>query len=54
MLELGGIKTLISRNHYDRDTFWSIYSQPRWQAVKQRTDPRNLFGDLYSRTHPEK
>lgn len=54
VLELGGIKTLISRNHYDRETFWSIYSQPRWTAIKQRTDPANVFGDLYERNHPER
>ena len=51
--ELDGIKTLISRNHYDRDTFWSIYSQPRWRGIKERTDPGNLFGELYQRMHPE-
>jgi len=50
--ELGGIKTLISRNHYDRETFWSIYDKPGWTAVKERTDPRNLFGDLYEKMHP--
>ncbi len=53
VLELGGIKTLISRNHYDRDTFWSICSQPRWQAIKERTGPSSLFGDFYARMHPQ-
>jgi FAD/FMN-containing dehydrogenase len=50
---LGGIKTLISRNHYDRKTFWQIYNRPLWQRVKQRTDPHNLFGELYAKMHPE-
>lgn len=50
--ELGGIKTLISHNHYDPETFWSIYSRPRYEAAKQRLDPANLFGDLYEMTHP--
>ncbi|MBN1944479.1 MAG: FAD-binding oxidoreductase [Bradymonadales bacterium] len=50
--ELEGMKTLISRNHHDLQTFWSVYSQPRWEAIKARTDPNNLFGDLYQRMHP--
>jgi hypothetical protein len=45
---------LISRNHYDRETFWSVYNEPAWRRVKQRTDPRNLFGDLYEKMHPER
>ena len=51
--ELGGVKTLISRNHYDEDTFWSIYSKPRISALKQRLDPDNLFGDLYTKFKPD-
>jgi FAD/FMN-containing dehydrogenase len=47
--ELGGIKTLISRNHYDEETFWSIYSRPRYEAAKARLDPRGAFGDVYSK-----
>ena len=50
--ELGGIKTLISRNHYDEATFWSIYDRPGYQAVKQRTDPDNLLRDLYQKFAP--
>lgn len=52
--ELDGIKTLISRNHYDRTTFWSIYSKPRYEAVKALTDPRNLFQNTYEMLHPER
>jgi hypothetical protein len=52
VFELGGVKTLISRNHYDRETFWSIYSQPRISQAKQRLDPLNRFGDLYERFAP--
>jgi hypothetical protein len=53
-IELGGIKTLISRNHFDKETFWSVYSKPRWEAAKTKLDPGNLFGDLYARFAPEK
>lgn len=49
---LGGVKTLISRNHYDEETFWSIYSRPRHEAAKGRLDPHNVFGGLYERFAP--
>jgi FAD/FMN-containing dehydrogenase len=48
--ELGGMKTLISHNYYSRDEFWSIWNKPNYDRVKQQTDPRNLFRDLYSKT----
>ncbi len=51
--ELGGVKTLISRNHYDEQTFWDIYSKPRIQAAKKRMDPNNLFGNLYEKFAPK-
>jgi FAD/FMN-containing dehydrogenase len=49
--ELGGIKTLISENYYDEARFWEIYDREAWQSVKQRTDPANLFRDLYKKFH---
>jgi len=49
--ELGGVKTLISQNHYTRERFWSIYNRSNWSAVKERTDPKNLFRDLYDKFH---
>jgi FAD/FMN-containing dehydrogenase len=56
--ELQGIKTLISENHYDAATFWRIYDRPRYQRVKQRVDPGNLFRDVFEKmclrgTEPE-
>lgn len=47
---VNGIKTLISYNYYDQETFWSIWDKPRYLAVKNRTDPKNVFRDLYSKT----
>ena len=38
----GGIKTLISENHYDERTFWKVYDRERYERVKRRTDPANL------------
>jgi FAD/FMN-containing dehydrogenase len=47
--ELGGIKTLISHNYYDKDEFWSIFNKPNYDAVKAITDPNNIFRDLYTK-----
>lgn len=47
---INGTKTLISYNYYDEQTFWSIWNQETYQAVKRRTDPDNLFRDLYTKT----
>jgi FAD/FMN-containing dehydrogenase len=47
--ELGGIKTLISHNYYPEAEFWQIFNRKNYDAVKQRTDPRNLFRDLYAK-----
>ena len=51
--ELGGIKTLISHNYYPEDEFWQIFNRPNYDAVKQRTDPKNVFRDLYAKTCQE-
>jgi FAD/FMN-containing dehydrogenase len=47
---VNGTKTLISYNYYDEATFWSIWNPETYRAVKQRTDPDNLFRDLYVKT----
>ncbi len=51
--ELGGIKTLISRNHHTRERFWQIYDRERWEAAKRELDPHGLFSDLYEKFHRE-
>ncbi len=50
LLELNGMKTLISHNFYAPDEFWSTWSRPNYEAVKRITDPRNLFRDVYTKT----
>jgi len=50
--ELDGLKTLISRNHYDEATFWRIYNRPLYERIKAETDPQGIFDHLYSKTHP--
>lgn len=47
--ELGGIKTLISRNHYSKETFWSIYNEPNYREAKRRLDPSGVFPDLFEK-----
>jgi FAD/FMN-containing dehydrogenase len=49
--ELGGIKTLISRNHHTRERFWQIYDRERWLTAKRELDPGGLFKDLYDKFH---
>jgi FAD/FMN-containing dehydrogenase len=47
--ELGGIKTLISHNYYPEDEFWQIFNKRNYDAVKRKTDPNNVFRDLYAK-----
>jgi FAD/FMN-containing dehydrogenase len=49
--ELGGIKTLISRNHYTAERFWQVYHQPNYRTAKERLDPHGVFRDLYEKLH---
>ncbi len=51
-IELNGIKTLISRNHFDEETFWRVYDKGRYDAAKAVTDPHNLFMNLYEKFRP--
>jgi FAD/FMN-containing dehydrogenase len=48
--EIGGIKTLISHNYYAEADFWRTWNRPNYEAAKARTDPRNVFRDLYAKT----
>lgn len=49
--ELGGIKTLISRNHHTPEKFWQIYDKNAYDAAKSRLDPNALFPSLYEKFH---
>jgi FAD/FMN-containing dehydrogenase len=50
LLRIGAVKTLISYNYYDEDTFWRVFDKANYDAVKRITDPDNVFRDLYSKT----
>jgi len=50
LMEIGGIKTLISNNYYTEEDFWRVWNKKNYNIVKKRTDPDNLFRDLYTKT----
>jgi FAD/FMN-containing dehydrogenase len=49
LLAIHGIKTLISHNYYDEEVFWTIFNKPNYERVRQRTDPDNVFRDIYTK-----
>lgn len=51
LLVLPGFKTLISHNSFSEQEFWKIWNYKKWEAAKSKTDSKNLFGDLYKKTH---
>ncbi len=52
-IELNGLKTLISRNHFDEKTFWKVYDKPRYDKIKSQTDPAGVFMNLYDKFSPK-
>ncbi len=50
LMRIGGIKTLISHNYYSEQDFWQTWNKETYDAVKSRTDPDNIFRDLYTKT----
>jgi hypothetical protein len=46
---IGGLKTLISTNYYTEEDFWKTWNKKNYFAVKKRTDPKNIFRDLYTK-----
>jgi hypothetical protein len=52
--ELRGMKTLITHNFYEEDLFWKVYNKNLYDKVKERTDPKNLFRNLYEKTNYKK
>lgn len=50
LIEIGGIKTLISTNLYSEKEFWSIWNKKNYDLVKHKTDPDNIFRSFYEKT----
>ena len=49
-MAVGGLKTLISTNYYSEDDFWKVWNKENYSLVKKRTDPDNIFRDIYTKT----
>lgn len=49
LMKINGIKTLIADNYYSENEFWEIWNKENFDAVKQQTDPDNLFRNLYTK-----
>ncbi|MDP3699169.1 MAG: FAD-binding oxidoreductase [Nanoarchaeota archaeon] len=50
LLEIRALKTLISTNYYTEPDFWKIWNKKNYDLVKRKTDPQNIFRDLYTKT----
>lgn len=50
LMRIGGLKTLISNNYYSESDFWKTWDRKNYEKVKRRTDPGNIFRDLYAKT----
>lgn len=50
LMEIGGLKTLISTNYFTKDEFWQIWNKGNYYTIKKQIDPHNIFRDLYTKT----
>ncbi len=48
-MALGGLKSLYSESFYDKETFWRIYNEPAYTALKKAYDPANRLINLYDK-----
>lgn len=48
--DIKAVKTLISLNYYCESDFWKIWHKRNYFEVKEKTDPNNIFRDLYNKT----
>ncbi|MCL2468091.1 MAG: FAD-binding oxidoreductase [Micrococcales bacterium] len=51
LMKLRGIKTLISVNNYDTETFWQIFDKDTYDRAKHRLDPKGKLPDLHTKVH---
>lgn len=50
LMKLNGLKTLISNNFYSEKEFWETWNKANYEKVKKKTDPKNIFRELYEKT----
>ena len=49
-LNLNGMKTLISRNHFSKEKFWeNAQNRKNYQSAKSLLDPKNILPDIYEK-----
>ncbi len=50
LMQIGGLKTLISNNFYTEEEFWQTWNKKNYDKVKKIMDPDNILRDLYDKT----
>jgi hypothetical protein len=50
LMKIGGLKTLISNNYYSESEFWKIWNKDNYFKIKLKTDPKNIFRNLFEKT----
>lgn len=50
LIEIGGLKTLITENYYSEEDFWKVWNKKNYDEVKRKTDPDNIFRNLFTKT----
>lgn len=53
LFKVKGLKTLISHNYYSEKEFWQIWNKENYTQMKKKTDPKNIFRELYQKTNPK-
>ena len=48
--EINGIKWPISPSYYCESDFWKIWNKKNYLKAKTKTDPDNIFRDIYIKT----
>ncbi|HYV33949.1 MAG TPA: FAD-binding oxidoreductase, partial [Candidatus Limnocylindria bacterium] len=49
LMEIGGVKGLLSNSYYSESEFWKIWNKKNYDQIKTQTDPHNIFRNLYTK-----
>ncbi|MBF0313181.1 MAG: FAD-binding oxidoreductase [Oligoflexia bacterium] len=49
LFEFSGMKTLISKNSYSEEEFWSIFHRKHYLQMKEKLDPHSIFENIYDK-----
>jgi len=50
LMNIRGLKTLISNNFFSEEEFWKIWNKENYDKIKKIADPDNIFRNLYEKT----